>query len=103
MQHITISKWGNSLGFRIPREITDSMDIKAGDTLELIPSEKGFLLKKADSRGRRYALVDILDSFAPSVDYPEVDFGLPFSVSCSVQAGFLEDISARLSAVLEVE
>jgi mRNA interferase MazF len=26
-----------------------------------------------------------------------------FSVSCSVQAGFLEDIIARLSAVLEVE
>ena len=77
MQHVHISKWGNSLGFRIPRGIADSMGIKAGDALELIPSEEGVLLKKADSRGKRYALVDILDSFTPSADCPEVDFGGP--------------------------
>jgi antitoxin MazE len=77
MQHINISKWGNSLGFRIPRGIADSMDIKAGDALELIPSEEGLLVKKADFRHRRYALADILDSFTTSADYPEVDFGRP--------------------------
>jgi antitoxin MazE len=77
MQRITISKWGNSLGFRIPRGIADSMDIKAGDALELVPSEEGLLVKKADFRQRRYALADILDSFTSSSDYPEVDFGRP--------------------------
>lgn len=75
MQQVHISKWGNSLGFRIPRGIADSLDIQAGDTLELTPSEDGLLVKKAATKGKRYALADILDSFAPSSVYPEVDFG----------------------------
>ena len=77
MQQVHITKWGNSLGFRIPRGIADSLDIQAGDTLELTPAEGGLLLKKARSTGKRYALADILDSFAPSSVHPEVDFGKP--------------------------
>ncbi|MDR3074213.1 MAG: AbrB/MazE/SpoVT family DNA-binding domain-containing protein [Deltaproteobacteria bacterium] len=77
MHQVQISKWGNSLGFRIPRGIADGMDIQAGDTLELTPSEDGLLLKKAPSRGKRYALESILPSFASVEQRPEVDFGKP--------------------------
>jgi hypothetical protein len=43
MQHIHISKWGNSLGFRIPRGIADSLDIKGGGTrLSLSRPKKSF-------------------------------------------------------------
>jgi len=77
MQHVHIAKWGNSLGFRIPRGVADSLDIQAGDTLELAPAEGGLLLKKAPQKEKRYALADILDSFAPSSAHPEVDFGKP--------------------------
>ena len=75
MQQVQITKWGNSLGFRIPRGIADNLDIKAGDTLELSPAEDGLLVKKAKSAAKRYALEDILDSFAPSSVHEEVDFG----------------------------
>lgn len=77
MQQVQVTKWGNSLGFRIPRGIADSLDIQAGDTLELTPAENGLLLKKTQPAGKRYALADILDSFAPSSAHPEVDFGKP--------------------------
>lgn len=77
MQHVQITKWGNSLGFRIPRGIAESMAIKAGDALELIPSEEGLLIRKVECQGKRYALADILDSFAPAARYPEEDFGGP--------------------------
>ena len=77
MQHVHIAKWGNSLGFRIPRGIADSLDIRAGDTLELAPAEGGLLLKKTAPREKRYALADILDSFSPSSVQLEVDFGKP--------------------------
>ena len=77
MQHVHISKWGNSLGFRIPRGIADSLNIRAGDTLELSPAEDGLLLKKVPPSGKRYSLADILDSFPPASAYPEVDFGKP--------------------------
>jgi antitoxin MazE len=66
MQQVQIAKWGNSLGFRIPRGIADSLDIQAGDTLELAPADSGLFLKKTPGKGKRYTLVDILDSFAPS-------------------------------------
>jgi Growth regulator len=75
MQQVQISKWGNSLGFRIPRGIADSLNIQVGDTLELTPDEDGLRLKKALPTGKRYALADILDSFAPSSVHPKVDFG----------------------------
>lgn len=77
MQQVHITKWGNSLGFRIPRGIADSLDIQAGDTLELAPADGGLLLKKAPGKGKRYALADILDSFAPSSAYVAIDFGPP--------------------------
>ena len=77
MHQVHITKWGNSLGFRIPRGIADSLDLEAGDTLELTPAEGGLLVKKAVPAGKRYALADILDSFAPSSAHAEVDFGKP--------------------------
>jgi len=77
MQNVQVSKWGNSLGFRIPRGIAASLNIQAGDTLVLAPAEGGLLLKKSLHRGKRYALAEILDSFAPSSSHPEVDFGKP--------------------------
>jgi antitoxin MazE len=77
MQYVQINKWGNSLGFRIPRGIAESMRIKVGDALELTPAEGGLLLKKVENPGKRYILADILDSFPKATDYPEVDFGPP--------------------------
>lgn len=74
MQQVKVSQWGNSLGFRIPRGVADSLDIQAGDVLELSPAEDGVLIKKT-SVGKRYNLSDILDSFATSSEYKEVDFG----------------------------
>jgi len=74
MQQVKVSQWGNSLGFRIPRGLADSLNIQAGDTLELAQAEEGILIKKATA-GKRYSLSDILDSFNSSSDHPAVDFG----------------------------
>ena len=74
MHQVKVSQWGNSLGFRIPRGMADSLNIQAGDTLELSPAEEGILIKKT-STGKRYCLADILDSFTSSSEHPEVDFG----------------------------
>lgn len=77
MQQVQVTKWGNSLGFRIPRGIAQSMDIQVGDALELIPAENGLLLKKAQATKKRYALASILDSFASGEKHPKIDFGKP--------------------------
>lgn len=32
-----VSKWGNSLGVRIPSRMAESMDLKQGDSVRLVP------------------------------------------------------------------
>ena len=77
MQQVQVTKWGNSLGFRIPRGVADHMAIQAGDTLELTSAADGLLLKKAQPTKKVYALASILDSFTSREQHPEVDFGKP--------------------------
>jgi antitoxin MazE len=77
MYQVQVNRWGNSLGFRIPRGIVNHWHIQVGDSMELLPIDGGILLKKAAPVQKRYALSEILDSFAPSSTYPEVDFGKP--------------------------
>jgi antitoxin component of MazEF toxin-antitoxin module len=77
MHQIQAAKGGNSPGFRIPRDIAESMRIRAGDALKFSPTQDGLLIRKVERRGKRYALADILDSFACAAEHPEVDFGGP--------------------------
>lgn len=53
--HATISKWGNSLGLRLPRHVTDQVRLEDGATVELqvdgcsiriIPTRKKFKLSE---------------------------------------------------------
>jgi len=34
-----VSKWGNSLAVRLPKDVVDSLNLKAGDEIELRPVE----------------------------------------------------------------
>lgn len=77
MQQVQVTKWGNSLGFRIPRGVAAHMAIQAGDTLELTSIQDGLLLKKAHPTPKVYALASILDSFVSGEQHAEVDFGKP--------------------------
>lgn len=37
-----IAKWGNSLAVRIPAEVAKSLELKAGDEVEIVASAHGF-------------------------------------------------------------
>ncbi len=52
---VTISKWGNSLGFRIPTRIVDALNIKSGDSMsyELVGEE--MILRKEKSTRDMFA------------------------------------------------
>lgn len=49
MTEVTISKWGNSLGFRIPNNIVKSLKLKEGEKLSLNESENSFSAIKKTS------------------------------------------------------
>lgn len=46
MTEVMISKWGNSLGFRIPRNIVKSLKLKEGDKLSIKEFENSFNVTK---------------------------------------------------------
>lgn len=76
MQNIQVSKWGNSLGVRIPRGIVESLGINEGDKLELMTTTDGITLRKVKAK-REYRLEEILDCFPRTDVYEEVSWGEP--------------------------
>ena len=46
--NVTLRKIGNSEGVILPKELLDRLNLKAGDTLEAIPTEDGITLRPAD-------------------------------------------------------
>ena len=50
MIEVTISKWGNSLGFRIPNSIVKSLKLKEGEKMSLKEFENSFnAIKKTNN------------------------------------------------------
>lgn len=59
MQNIIVSKWGNSLGVRIPSNVVKTLDIKEGDTLTIKELKDSFNISKK----KENTVEDILCSF----------------------------------------
>lgn len=51
---ISISKWGNSLGLRIPAAVAQSLKLKSGDHVECKMQNGGFLIKKEISTAQMF-------------------------------------------------
>jgi len=50
-----VSKWGNSLAVRLPAAVVDTLDLKAGDDIEIVVADaRTFAVRKA--RGSREIL-----------------------------------------------
>ena len=49
---VTLSKWGNSLGLRIPKNLAAEAGVAAGDVLALVATPEGIVVKKACKRPR---------------------------------------------------
>lgn len=46
-----VSKWGNSLAIRIPKDVADSLDLRVGDEIELQPvSRKSVAVSRQPTR-----------------------------------------------------
>lgn len=69
-----ISKWGNSLGLRLPKSIASEAQLGEGDTVTL--SVKGGAIVIRPSRPR-YALEDLVDRITPQNRHKETDWGGP--------------------------
>lgn len=65
---VSLKKWGNSLGLRIPHQIAEKMGIKENTLLVLTENNNQLIIKKADQLPD---LDEILDSIPEDFEYPE--------------------------------
>ena len=76
MLTVTVAKWGNSIGIRLPKEVAISGQISIGDNLHIEATEDVITLKKVKTI-KKYDLADLLSGME---DYPKediVDWGSP--------------------------
>lgn len=71
---ITIKKWGNSLGFRIPAAWARQMDIHEGTKLEILEEDGKLLIIPPTKENQLNAL---LEKISPENQHGETDFGEP--------------------------
>ncbi|MGC8493029.1 MAG: AbrB/MazE/SpoVT family DNA-binding domain-containing protein [Syntrophobacteraceae bacterium] len=71
---VLLKRWGNSLGFRIPKGIVESAGLKPDDAVDIDASPDGFTVKKAR---RRYVLKDLLSRVTPENRHDSIDWSGP--------------------------
>ncbi|MCR5237579.1 MAG: AbrB/MazE/SpoVT family DNA-binding domain-containing protein [Lachnospiraceae bacterium] len=52
--NVAISKWGNSIGIRIPVAVTESLGLQAGDQLTYELKDGGLFLRKQHSTAQMF-------------------------------------------------
>ena len=72
---VTLHRWGNSVGLRVPKPLLEQLGLGEGSTVEL-RVENGRLIVEPE-RKRRLTMAELLEGITPD-DRPElVDWGPP--------------------------
>ncbi len=71
---VTVSKWGNSLGIRIPKAVSLDLGLREGSTLSLESSVDGYLIRPAQPKVS-YLIGDLVAQMRPENQHPEIDWG----------------------------
>lgn len=74
--NVTISKWGNSIGIRIPVVVSESLNLQAGDQVDFELKDGGMFMKKNQSTAEMF----------------EQFYGKPFSEITAEDLGSAEEI-----------
>lgn len=74
IMNVTVSKWGNSLGIRIPKAVTDELHLSEGSSLTLTASAEGYVLRPGQPKVS-YLLGDLLEHMRGEALPEVVDWG----------------------------
>lgn len=76
MQESILSKWGNSLALRVPKDVLARSGLKEGDAFFVEVGDQAITFRRA-RKIRRYRMEEVLDSLHSVEEHPEVDWGTP--------------------------
>lgn len=69
-----VSKWGNSLGVRIPKSVAAEVDVHDGDAVDVSVQNGVIVVRPAATR---YSIDDLARRITPKNRHPETDWGDP--------------------------
>ncbi len=70
--NVLISRWGNSLGLRLPKSLAEQVGVRAGGRVEMTVEGDALVLRPA---APRYALADLLVNMTPQAAHEAFDWG----------------------------
>jgi antitoxin MazE len=72
MMQVRVTKWGNSLGVRIPQAYAERMKISEGTTVDVVVRDDEIVIRR-----KKYTLDDLLAKVTPDNIHGETDWGAP--------------------------
>lgn len=72
---ITLHRWGNSVGLRVPKPMLEQLGLAEGSEVEVKVEGDRLVIER--HRPKRLSLQDVLKGFAPDNQPGEVDWGPP--------------------------
>ena len=74
---VHVSKWGNSLGVRIPKLIAGELGIREGVDLDMQSVDGALVLRPKTEAERSYSLIELLARINPESIHSESDWDGP--------------------------
>ena len=68
-----ITKWGNSQGIRLSRDVLSTANLKIGDSIEIIATENEIMIKKVIKR--RPSIEELFANYEGDYSCEELDVG----------------------------
>jgi antitoxin MazE len=72
---VTLHRWGNSVGLRLPKPLLERLGLKEGSEVDI--RIEGNRLVVEPTRRRRYTMAELLEGMTPDNRPEEVDWGPP--------------------------
>jgi antitoxin MazE len=69
---VSIARWGNSLGLRIPRHVAEQAGLRVGARVEIAAEEGRVVISAARPR---YVLAELLKDMTPEAMHEAFDWG----------------------------
>jgi antitoxin MazE len=72
-----VARWGNSLAFRIPREVAERLKLKAGESVDIAVAGRTITIKPSAPARRKWSEAELLKGVTPAAVGGEIDWGDP--------------------------
>lgn len=72
-----VAKWGNSLGFRIPQEAAEQLNLRDGGQVSVEIHADSITIRPVRAARKKWSEADLLKGVTPEITGGEIDWGKP--------------------------